>query len=131
MSDAAFGDFDPDDAYGVEPPDEEQVTYKLHALRKALDDLAGTRDLPAWGDLTPQAQTMARGVAGVIVRYIIDHEPEEAEQLARTLHEARRYVATSPLPPWEDLPADDRQVGIDLMAVILDWLRRQGALQAA
>lgn len=129
MSD--FGDFDPDDAYDKEPPDVEQVTYKLHALRRALDDLVGTFDLPVWDDLDPEAQAMAIEIGRAIVRYIIEREPEDAEQLARTLHEARRYVATSPLPPWEALPADDRQVGIDLMAIILAWLDRQGALDAA
>jgi hypothetical protein len=126
-----FGDFDPDDAWGVEPPDEEQVTYKVHELRLALDDLVGSFDLPRWEDLDPDAQAMARALGVAIVNYIITYEPETGEQLARTLHEARRYVATTPLPAWEDLSPDDRQVGIDLMQVILDWLQRQGALDAA
>jgi hypothetical protein len=126
-----FGDFDLDDAWGVEPPDEEQVTYKLHELRLAIDDLVGSHDLPRWDDLGPDAQEMARALGRAIVQYIIDFEPETGEQLARTLHEARRYVATTPLPAWDDLPPDDRQIGIDLMDIILEWLRRQGALDAA
>jgi hypothetical protein len=126
-----FGDFDLDDAWGVEPPDEEQVTYRLHELRLALDELAGSHDLPRWDDLTPDEQAMARGIGQMIVRYIIDREPEDATELARTLHNARRFVATTPLPPWDDLNADERQIGIDLMDVILSWLRRQGALDAA
>ena len=128
---AVFGDFEPDDAWGTEAPDEEQVTYKLHALREALDDLAGNNDLPKWDDLTPQAQQMARGIGGVIVRYILSNEPETAETLAHTLHDARRFVATSPLLPWHELTPDDREVGITLMQIILDWLERQGALAAA
>ena len=129
MSD--FGDWDPDDAFDREPPDDDQVTYKLHELRIALDQLAGAQDLPGWDDLAPSAQAMARGIGHMIVDYIVAHEPETPEELARTLHNARRYVATSPLPAWDDLPADDRQVGIDLMAVILRWLERQGALGVA
>lgn len=130
MSDT-FGDWNADDSFDTEPPDEEQVTYKLHALRVAIDQLVGEHELPQWDDLSAGEQSMAHGIAGVIVRYIVDHEPEDPEQLARTLHNARRYVATSPLPPWDELPPDDRRIGIDLMAIILDWLRRQGALDAA
>lgn len=130
MSDT-FGDWDDDDAFDIEPPDEEQVTYKLHGLRHELDVLAGGRGVPTWDELTLGERDMARGVGGVIVRYILDHEPEEPEQLARTLHNARRFVATTPLPAWEDIDLDDRRVGIDLMSVILGWLERQGALDAA
>ena len=129
MSD--FGDFDDDDALDHEPPDEEQVTYKLHSLRRELDLLAGARDVPTWDELSDGEREMASGIGAVIVRYILDHEPEEPEQLARTLHNARRYVATTPLPPWEDVSLDDRAVGIALMSVVLDWLERQGALDAA
>ena len=130
MSDVTFGDWDPADAWGIEPPDEEQVTYKLHELRLALDQLGGDRGLPTWDQLDTGAQEMARGIGGVIVRYIIEREPEDATELARTLHDARRYVATSRLPTWDELEPDDRQIGVDLMQIILDWLRRQGALDA-
>jgi hypothetical protein len=126
-----FGDFDSDDAYDLEPPAEEQVAYKLHDLRVAVDQLVGEHDLPRWDDLSRGAQDMSLGIAGVIVRYIVAHEPEDPAQLARTLHDARRFVATSPLPPWDQLEPDDRQIGIDLMSIILDWLERQGALDAA
>jgi hypothetical protein len=126
-----FGDFDPDDAWALEPPDPEQVTYRLHHLRAELDLLAAGRDVPTWDQLDPDAQAMALGIGQAVVAYIVEREPEDAASLARTLHDARRYVATSPLPPWDELPADDRQVGIDLMQTILDWLARQGALDAA
>ena len=129
MSD--FGDFDPDDAVDREPPDPEQVTYRVHELRRDLDVLIGSLDLPRWDDLSPAAQNMARGIGAMIVNYILTHEPEDAEELARALHDARRFVATSPLPAWDDLTSDDRDVGIALMSIILNWLRRQGALDAA
>lgn len=61
-----FGDFDPDDAYDVEPPDAEQVARKLHQLE-------GGR----WDDLTDE------------------------QKAARTV----------------------------LLALLLAWLRRQGALR--
>lgn len=132
MSDEpVFGDLDADDVWGVEPPDPEQVTYKLHGLRNELDVLAGGRGVPRWDDLDPGSREMALGIGGVIVRYILDHEPEDPEQLAETLHNARRYVATSPLPPWAELSDDDRAVGIALMSVILGWLQREGGLDAA
>lgn len=129
MSD--FGDWDPADAFDHEPPDEEQVTFKLHSLRRELDVLAGGRGLPTWDDLTPGERDMASGIGRVIVKYILDHEPEDAESLARTLHNARRYVATTPLPPWDEVNPDDRAVGRELMQTVLDWLARQGALDAA
>ena len=129
MSD--FEDWEPDDSLDLEPPDPEQVTYKLHQLRVALDELAGEHNLPQWDDLDPNSQWMARGIGQMIVQYILDREPETAEELARTLHNARRFVATTPLPEWDDLSPDERAVGVALMGAILDWLRRQGALDAA
>lgn len=129
MSD--FGDFDDDDAFANEPPDPEQVTYKLHQLRIELDVLAAGHGLPTWDDLSGGEQDMALGIGALIVKYILDNEPEDAESLARTLHNARRFVATVPLPPWDDLDGDDKAVGIALMDIILGWLRRQGALDAA
>jgi hypothetical protein len=126
-----FGDWEPDDAYDREPPDDEQVTYKLHELRIALDQLAGEQGLARWDDLDEDSQAMALGIGRMIVRYIVEREPEDPDELARTLHNARRFVATSRLPEWEQLDADDRAVGVALMSTILDWLRRQGALDAA
>jgi hypothetical protein len=126
-----FGDWEPDDAWDREPPDPEQVTYKLHDLRLALDQLAGDQGLPTWDELTADEQEMAMGIGRMIVDYILAREPELPDDLARTLHNARRFMATSRLPEWEQLDADDRQIGIALMSTILDWLRRQGALDAA
>lgn len=127
MSDT-FGDWDPDDALDREPPAPEQVTYKLHDLRTEIDALTGAVDLPTWDELSEAEQELALALGDTIVGYIISAEPDEPEGLARTLHNARRYVASSRLDRWEDLDPDDRQVGIDLMALIIGWLRRQGAL---
>lgn len=126
-----FGDFEDDDALDHEPPDAEQVSMKLHQLLVVLDVVAGDLGIPTWDDLSDDERAMALGIGRMIVDYIVEREPEDAEELARTLHNARRYVASSRLPAWDELNADDRQVGIDLMAVILAWLARQGALDAA
>lgn len=123
-----FGDFDVDDALDHEPPAPEQVTYRLHDLRREIDALAGAADLPTWDELTEPEQQLALALGDTIVGYIISAEPDEPEALARTLHNARRYIASSRLPAWEALDADDRQIGIDLMGLIIGWLRRQGAL---
>lgn len=128
---STFGDWDAEDAFDTEPPDDEQVTYKLHDLRLALDQLAGSHELLTWDELTENEQAMALGIGRMIVDYIVRHEPEIPEQLARTLHNARRFVATSRLPEWEQLDDDDRAIGTALMSAILDWLERQGALDAA
>jgi hypothetical protein len=123
-----FGDFDVDDAFDHEPPAPEQVTYRLHGLRREIDALAGAADLPTWDELTEPEQQLALALGETIVGYIVSAEPDEPEALARTLHNARRYIASSRLPAWEALDADDRQIGIDLMALVIGWLRRQGAL---
>lgn len=128
MSDTDFGDWDLDDAWDHEPPAPEQVAYRLHDLRSEIDAVAGAADLPTWDELEPEAQEMALGIGQVIVDFIVARNPDLAEDVARHLHNARRYLASSRLPAWDELPADDRQIGIDLMQLIIDWLRRQGAL---
>jgi hypothetical protein len=65
-----FGDFDPDDAFGTEPADPEQVARKLHRLRR-----------------------------------------DEGFEIA----------------DWDDLADGDRGSLIQIVAVLLAWLHRQGA----
>ena len=125
---SVFGDYELADAYDREPPAPEQVAYKLHELRTLVDALAGDTDLPTWDQLTASEQDLGLSVGEVIVAHIVATDPDVPEHVARELHNVRRYWASSRLPPWEDLDADERQVGIDLMATIIGWLRRQGAL---
>lgn len=126
---STFGDFEEDDALDHEPPAPEQVTFRLHRLRTEIDALTGASDLPTFDELTAPEQQLALALGDTIVAYIVSHEPDEPEALARTLHNARRYVASSRLPAWEELPPDDRQIGIELMRLLIGWLARQGALQ--
>jgi hypothetical protein len=124
-----FGDFDVDDAWGIEPPDPEQVAYRLHLLRVEVDAYTNAIGLPTWDELTPDEQEIGLGVGAVVVDYLARHDPDPVDA-ARSLHNVRRYWASSRLPLWNDLSAEDRTVGIDLMTLILTWLRRQGALDA-
>jgi len=123
-----FGDWAVDDAFDVEPPAPEQVTYRLHDLRREIDLLAAHAELPTFDELSAPEQQLALALGETIVAYIVSAEPDEPEALARTLHNARRYVASSRLAPWEQLDADDRRIGVELMAILIGWLRRQGAL---
>jgi hypothetical protein len=123
-----FGDWDPDDALDHEPPAPEQVAYRLHALRMEVDALTGAANLPTWDELTPAEQQLGESMAGSLVTWLAEHDPDDPEQAARSLHNVRRYIASSRLPAWEDLDEDDRQIGVDLMSLILGWLRRQGAI---
>ena len=48
-----FGDFDPDDAFGTEPADPEQVARKLHEFRRQ-EGLEGS----GWDGLTPAQRAL-------------------------------------------------------------------------
>lgn len=124
---AAFGDWDPDDAFDHEPPAPEQVAYRLHDLRLEVDALAGAADLPAWDELSAPEQSLALSIGAALVDWLVTHTPD-ATAAARSLHNVRRYIASSRLAPWEDLDDADRAVGVALMTLVIDWLRRQGGL---
>jgi len=123
-----FGDFDVDDALDTEPPAPEQVAYRLHLLRAQVDAYRNAIGLPTWDELTPDEQEVGLGIGEVVVNYVVTHHAAGPEGLARTLHNVRRYWARSPLATWDQLKHDERAVGVDLMSLILGWLRRQGAI---
>ena len=124
---STFGDFDLEDAWGTEPPDPEQVAMRLHHLRELVDELTGAAGLARWDDLSEPERELAIALGGDLVDWLLTHRPE-AEGAARALHQERRHLATTPLPPWEDLSDDERRIGIDLMGIIIAWLERQGAV---
>jgi len=124
---STFGDFDSDDAFATEPPDDEQVAIRLHRLRVEVDALVGPIGQPTWDELTTAEQELAIAIGHDLVRWLLNHRPD-AEGAARSLHNVRRYLATTPLPAWDDLSDDERRIGIDLMQLIIDWLERQGAI---
>lgn len=125
---STFGDFEPDDAIDHEPPAPEQVAYRLHELRREIDIIAG-RDPGAWDELTADEQTLALSIGETIVRWLMSHPHPTAAPLAESLHNVRRYLSHNVLPAWADLEPDHRQLAIDIMQLILDWLRRQGAIE--
>jgi hypothetical protein len=124
---SSFGDFDLDDALDHEPPAPEQVAYRLHSLRLEVDALAGAAELPTWDDLTPAEQSLGLSIGAALVDWLVTHAPD-ATDAARSLHNVRRFIASSRLPPWDELEPDDRALGVALMALIIGWLQRQGAL---
>lgn len=56
----------------------------------------------------------------------LDHEPADPEQVARRIHELRLREGFE-IVAWQDLPAADRGALIQIVVVVLAWLRRQGA----
>jgi hypothetical protein len=122
-----FGDFDDDDAFGVEPADPEQVAIKLHQLRREIDVITG-RDPGQWEELTDDERELAQAISTVVIQWIASHPNPDAEGLARELHNVRVYLSHGLIEPWDDLDPLQRELAVDLMAIILDWLRRQGAI---
>ena len=121
----AIGDYEAADAFDREPPDPEQVAYKLHRLREAIDLLAGG-SLVSWDDLGTTEQATAFHQAHGLVDWLATHPPS-ALGLAQAVHEARRYPGSS-IPTWDALSDDEKQLAVGLMSIIIDWLMRQGAI---
>ena len=120
-----IGDYEAEDAFDREPPDPEQVAYKLHKLREAVDLLAGG-SLVTWDDLGTTEQATAFQQASGLVEWLQTHNAEPVG-LAEAVHEARRGPG-SPVPEWAALSGDERALAIGFMSIIIDWLTRQGAV---
>lgn len=56
----------------------------------------------------------------------LDTEPADALQVARRLHLLRRREALED-DDWDDLDENERGVRVQIVAVLLAWLRRQGS----
>lgn len=57
-----------------------------------------------------------------------DTEPPDSEQVAIRLHKYQKDNDPS-LPRWEDLPDNQKLLAIMIIAKLIAWLRRQGALK--
>lgn len=55
-----------------------------------------------------------------------DTEPADPEQVARRLHQLRRREGFE-IEEWDELDAGERGALIQIVAVLLAWLRRQGS----
>jgi hypothetical protein len=57
-----------------------------------------------------------------------DNEPPDPEQVAIKLHRYQRDNDPS-LPRWDDLSDAQKLVAIAIIAKLIAWLRRQGAIK--
>ena len=55
----------------------------------------------------------------------VAHNIPDPEQVARRLHEQRRWIGSGE-PEWDELPPEAREVGALLIQILLDWLRAEG-----
>ena len=116
-----FGDIEPADLWDDDPTvDPLQVAIRLHELRIMVDILAGHDDLAPWHDLTEALRDRLEMSAVIIVDLIAEREPDDPAVLARRVHEERSLQA------WDDLAPDEKQIAIDLMDLIVQWLEEQG-----
>lgn len=53
------------------------------------------------------------------------HDPVDPLQLARHLHEERRYLGSGE-PVWHELPEDVRDFAVAMIVALLDWLHDEG-----
>lgn len=118
-----FGDIELADAWDTDRTvDPLQLAMRLHRLRQEVDALAGGR-IDDWDDLSGGDRQLALLVATETVIYVYNREPDNPAVLAEHVHESRvNGVGRS----WDELTPDERQVGIDLMTLIVEWLEREG-----
>ena len=58
----------------------------------------------------------------------LDHEPADPEQVARKLHRIREREGFE-IVDWDHLEPGERLALVAIIARLLAWLRRQGALR--
>lgn len=121
-----FGDIERADTWDADPTiAPEQVALRIHDLRVQIDLLGGA-DTPKFKNLTAVEQQLALAIGTVVVEFIIEQEPDNATVIAEHLHNVRVYLSRGVVPKWDDLSPDERQIGIDLVDLILDWLQKEG-----
>jgi hypothetical protein len=121
---AAFGDLEPDDVWDDDPTiAPEQVAYKLHRLRRAVEQLAG-RDPGRFDDLSRRDRYDALELGQAVTDYAVANGTADAARAARAIHDLFRPQTGGPL--WVDLSDDEQAIGVALVAIIFTWLRRQG-----
>jgi len=92
---------------------------RLHHLRQVVDFLAG-HDTLDWDRLDLDDWDEEVAVAVDMILFIRNREPDNPALLAEHVHESRNGR------PWDDLTNDERQIAIDLMTLIVEWLEREG-----
>ena len=128
MSDDTFGDIEPDDLWDNESPAPEQVTYRIHELRRLFAQLADDDEgVVDFFDLHDEEQQAGLVVGEFTVAWINDHPLSEAPRLAEHLHEVQRFLSPDRIPVWASLTEDQRVVGAAIGAHIADWLGAEGS----
>jgi hypothetical protein len=121
-----FGDIERADAWDEDPTvDPLQVARRLHRLRTEVDQLAGIIQ-PSWRDLPETERDAAETLGRAIRDWIANHEPDTPGLLARHVHDVRVLMSGGTVRDWDDLSPDERQIGIDLVDLIIDWLDTEG-----
>jgi len=125
MTDPSFGDFEPDDAFDHEPPDPDQVARRLHRWRQLVAELIGAQ-LGDFDNLAPDERQRLLAVGDMIVEWLATHADHHPEPLARAVHQYRETQLPD-LTPWDRLSDDEQAIAVELMLLLIAWLRRQGA----
>ena len=122
MSD--FGDIERADTFDADPTiASEQVAMRLHKLRGVVEFIEG-RTIDVWRDLSDdeRAHVVAGGAA--VAEHVGEREPDNPAILAEFVHSVR--VDREGGRRWGELSPDERQIAIDLLDLILDWLEKEG-----
>lgn len=127
MSDTAFfGDIEESDVWDETPTiAPEQVAMRLHRLRIEVEHLLG-EEAPSWEELDEDSQELALAIGVVMVGWIAEREPDNPALTAQQIHNVRVFLSGGVVRRWEELREDERQIAIDLMTLIIDWLEREG-----
>ena len=114
-----------DDAEGeVEPTGPMEVARQLHLVRQQLKD----EDPSDYDSLPDRERDDLLFVGGRIVQWTNVNALAHRDVLGRKIHEFTR-LRQGNLAPWEELSAEDQQLGRDVADNIADWLSQQGAWQ--
>jgi len=123
VTDIDFGDAELADQWDDEPGiDPLQLAMRLHHLRQVVDFLAGWRTLD-WDELDLDDQDDEQDAAADMIVLIRNREPDNPALLAEHVHDERSNDTDR---TWDELTNDERQIAIDLMTLILEWLEREG-----
>jgi hypothetical protein len=118
-----FGDIEPEDVFDAAGhPDPEQVARRLHEIISALRVLSGGVPLPPW-HLWDRRGLEIAAIAPSVDNLTLGN----ADDFAETLHEERRIL--DPLPAWDDLTAEEREVATSIAHLIIAWLLAEGSLR--
>ena len=109
-----FGDIERADCFDADPTiAPEQVAYFIHRLRQRVEALAG-HELGRWRTLSRRDQDAALLIADRLV-----DEVEAGNRNPATI--ASAVVGLR----WPDLTGPERQIAIDIVDLVLDWLAKE------